>query len=83
MQGVLRLQKQYSQEKINWACEQATKIGSIRYHTVKLMCQDNDPNTDESMGQLNLLQHHEIIRGAEEYQQYMESSQTSNVTNKT
>ena len=77
VQGVLHLQKQYSKQKINWACAQATKIGSIRYHTVKLMCEDHEPDDKENKAQLNLLQQHDIIRGSEEYQHFLESMQKS------
>lgn len=72
IQGVLHLQKKYTPEKINWACEQALKMASVRYHTVALLCQDRKET--EANKQLDLLQQHEVIRPLQEYQDYLESN---------
>jgi len=72
IQGVLRLKQKYSNEIINWACYQAIKLGSVRYHTVKLLCEDQGESSDQIGTQLELIQSHSLIRGPEEYQQYFE-----------
>ncbi len=77
IQGVLQLQKQHSIEKINWACGQTLKLGSVRYHTVKALCADQEQENKNDPGvQLELLQDHRIIRPIEEYQLYLASLQT-------
>jgi transposase len=77
IQGILHLKKKYTEEKIDWACEQALKMGSVRYHTVALLCQEqlDAPSSDK---QLNLLQEHELIRSPREYQQHLERIHTDN-----
>lgn len=71
IQGVLHLQKKYTREKVNWACEHALQMASLRYHTVSLLCQDQKENETEK--QLNFLQQHEAIRPLQVYQNYLES----------
>jgi hypothetical protein len=66
IQGVLRLKQKYSNEKINAACQQALRLGSLHYHTVQLLC--SDPNNSLQHQQLELLQEHELIRSPEAYQ---------------
>lgn len=76
IQGVLRLKQNYSLETINHACGQAVKLNSCRYHTVKLLCEDRQGSSEINNGiQLELLQHHDLIRMPEEYQYYLERSQ--------
>jgi transposase len=76
IQGVLHLRKQYSNTTINNACTQTLKLGSARYHTVKLLCEDQNPSSETYNGiQLEFLQNHEMIRDLEEYQQYFENRQ--------
>ncbi len=71
IQGVLHLRKNYTNAKIDWACEQALKMDSLRYHTIKLLCQE-----PHSGSQLTLLQEHELIRPPESYQVYFEETQS-------
>lgn len=74
IQGVLHLRKNYADAKIDWACEQALKMDSLRYQTIKLLCQE--PLESEQSGtQLTLLQEHELIRPPESYQTYFEENQ--------
>jgi hypothetical protein len=76
IQGVLQLQQQYAAEKINWACDQTLKLGSVRYHTVKVLCTDQEHDDKNNLGvQLELLQDHHLIRPIEEYQLYLTSLQ--------
>lgn len=75
IQGVLHLRKQYADSKIDWACEQALKMDSLRYHTIKLLCQE-PLESGQSGSQLTLLQEHELIRPPESYQTYFEDNQS-------
>lgn len=73
IQGVLHLRKNFADSKIDWACEQALKMDSLRYHTIKLLCQDS-PQSGQSGSQLSLLQEHELIRPPASYQTYFEKT---------
>jgi transposase len=55
--GIQHLKKSYSAEVINIACSNASRIGSVHYHTVKIFCeaQGKDLKND-------LLEQHEVIR---------------------
>jgi transposase len=64
IQGVLSLAKSYAKEAINRACSQALQIGSVRYHTVKLLCADEAPPVS---------QQHEILRTMEDYRHYLDA----------
>jgi len=68
IQGILSLTQKYTHEKVNQACAQAITLGSIRYHTVKLLCDDQDESQKQIGTQLELMQSHALIRGPEEYQ---------------
>jgi hypothetical protein len=73
IQGVVGLLKKFTATKINWACAQALKMGSVRYHTVKLMCADHTEEARESTKKAQrLLQYHEVIRDPQEYQNHLE-----------
>lgn len=73
IQGVVRLKQQYATEVINLACERALKVGSRRYNTVKLMCEDQESIAPApASAQLELLQEHEIIRSLAEYQDHLD-----------
>ncbi|RME59125.1 IS21 family transposase [Candidatus Parcubacteria bacterium] len=75
IQGVLHLRKSYADAQIDWACEQALKMDSLRYHTIKLLCQE--PLESQHRGaQLPLLQEHELIRPPESYQTYFDQTQS-------
>jgi len=67
IQGVLRLQDKYAPEQLDWACRQALKLNSVRYTTVKALCEDQP----QAHQQLELLQQHEIIRALDGYQTYL------------
>ena len=68
IQGVLRLSDKYNQETINRACNEASHMGRFRYHTVKLLCDDNLQTHEYGPGtQTELLQEHEIIRSMDDY----------------
>ena len=73
IQGVLHLREKYPVDKINWACQQALTMGSVRYHTIALLCQEKP----EFGTQLTLLQEHELIRSPQEYQLYTEGIDTT------
>jgi transposase len=75
IQGVLHLKKNYSVDKIDWACEQTLKMDSVRYHTIKLLCQE-PLESPQSGTQLTLLQEHELIRPPESYQLYFKKTQS-------
>jgi transposase len=73
IQGVVRLKQQYPADVINVACERALKLGSTRYATVKLLCEDQEtlvPTTNRAP--LELLQEHELIRSLAEYQNHLD-----------
>ena len=72
IQGVLRLNQKYANETINMACAQAVKLGSCRYYTVKLLCEDHNDPEQQMDCQLELLQNHDLIRDPKEYQHYAE-----------
>jgi hypothetical protein len=74
VQGVVRLTGRYSQETINLACGQAVKMGAFRYHTVKLLCEDDHQTTYYGPeNQLELLQDHQLIRSLDQYGEYAET----------
>lgn len=75
IQGVLHLRKHHADSKIDWACEQALKMDSLRYHTIKLLCQE-PLESGQRGSQLTLLQEHELIRPPESYQTYFEETQS-------
>jgi transposase len=64
MQGVLALKRTFSPAKIEQACAQALQVDSMRYKTIKRLCEAPEPST-----QLSLLQEHELIRPPEVYEQ--------------
>jgi len=72
IQGIIGLQKKYAADKIDWACQQALKINSLRYHTIALLCQEKLESGPVTR-QLELLQDHELIRSPQEYQQQFET----------
>jgi transposase len=70
IQGVLALRRSYEPSLVDLACVKAATLGSFRYHTVKLLCEDSlkrDEKADD------FLQQHELIRETTEYAQYLES----------
>jgi hypothetical protein len=68
IQGVVRLADKYNHETINRACQEASLMGRFRYHTVKLLCDDNLQTYEYGSGsQTELLQEHEIIRSMDDY----------------
>jgi transposase len=72
IQGVVRLQQKYPTATINQACERALKLNSVRYSTVKLLCDDQEEAiTAQASTQLELLQEHELIRSLGEYHDYL------------
>ena len=77
IQGVLKLDQKYSNETIDSACAQAVQLGSCRFHTVKLLCQDHNDPEKQLNCQLELLQTHELIRSPKEYQIYANLLQQS------
>ena len=69
IQGVVRLSGKYNHDTINNACSEAARIGRFRYHTVKLLCDDNIQTHEYGQGvQTELLQEHDIIRSMDDYQ---------------
>lgn len=66
MQGVLSLRRTFSSAKIEQACAQALQAGSMRYKTIKRLCEEPEP---QPSAQLSLLQEHELIRPPEVYEQ--------------
>jgi transposase len=83
IQGVLRLSDKYAHETINHACSEAARMGRLRYHTVKLLCDDNlrtheyGPNP-----QTELLQEHDIIRSIDDYQNIVNAMTNTNTQEK-
>jgi len=72
IQGLLRLSGKYAPELVEKACEQARRIGSVRYQTVALLCAAL--SHPEAVGeQLELIQEHEIIRNPKDYQFLIEN----------
>jgi transposase len=78
IQGVLRLNHKYTTEAINLACAQAVVLGSYRFHTVKLLCENQNDPEKQVDSQLELLQNHDLIRNPKEYQNYFERLQNFN-----
>ena len=80
----MRLTGKFSSEKVNLACEQAFKIGAFRYHTVKLLCEDDQKTyVYGPANQLELLQNHELIRSLDQYGDYVEAlTQNQNIQQK-
>lgn len=66
MQGVLALRRSFSPARIEQACAQALETGSVRYKTIKHLCEQPD---SQRSAQLPLLQEHELIRPLEVYEQ--------------
>jgi transposase len=74
IQGVVRLTGKYHPDKINLACNQAFKMGAFRYHTVKLLCEEDQLTYRYGPeNQLKLLQDHDLIRNLDQYGDYVES----------
>ena len=65
IQGVVRLTAKYSHQVINRACKEASAMGRFRYHTIKLLCDDNLQTHHYGP---ELTQEHEIIRSMKDYQ---------------
>jgi len=70
IQGVLRLGQKYSADKVNQACAQAMKMGSLRYHTIRLFCDQEQPTLGNGP---ELLCQHDLIRSLHEYGDYLEA----------
>jgi transposase len=68
--GVLTLEKKFSHQVINAACEQALQIGSVRFHTIKILCEDECSKKQEKSSGGN---ESEIIRSLDEYQNFIDS----------
>jgi transposase len=68
--GVLTLEKKFSHDAIESACEQALQIGSVRYHTVKILCEERCLKKQE---QPSHTIESDIIRSIDEYQHYLDS----------
>jgi transposase len=66
IQGVVRLERKYTAEQIDWACHSAVEAGSLRYHTVELLCREEETTTVPE-----LLTTHEVIRPLAEYQRHL------------
>jgi transposase len=65
------LKGQYSPKTINGACKQAMEIGSVHYHTVKILCESKpDPVLD-------LLEEHEIIRDLKYFQKIIDNQEAN------
>jgi hypothetical protein len=45
-------------------------MGALRYHTIKLLCEDDLLTQHGGEPQLELLQNHEIIRPMDQYSEY-------------
>jgi len=75
LRGILQLYKKYSAETLEQACYQALQIHSVRYHTIKALCENRQYDLDLDDGRAAFLQHHEIIRSPQEYQHYAQSLQ--------
>lgn len=74
IQGVIRLTAKYNHETINRACSEAVRMGRLRYHTVKLLCDDNLQTYEYGQGiQTELLQEHDIIRSMDDYKAIVHS----------
>lgn len=67
--GLKHLKQKHSAETINKACERASAIGSVHYHTVKIFC-------DSERGRANdLLEEHELIRDLGYFQQIIDNQE--------
>lgn len=75
IRGILQLYKKYSADTLEQACYQARQIHSVRYHTIKALCENRQYDLDLDDGKTAFLQHHEIIRPPQEYQHYAQSLQ--------
>jgi len=71
IQGVVRLQSTYATQIIDSACAGAIRMGSFRYHTVKLLC--DDPAASDQEIEPELLKEHELIRDLRDYTDYVET----------
>ena len=80
----MRLTGKYHPDKVNLACDQAFKIGAFRYHTVKLLCEDDQQTYMYGPeNQLELIQNHELIRSLDQYSEYAEhQAQSQNIIQK-
>lgn len=67
LQGIISLAKKYGAATVNQACQKAITLNSLRYHTVKLLCED----VSQEQLQPDLIQNHEIIRDSAEYSNYL------------
>lgn len=75
IQGIVRLADKYDPIKINEACEKAMTLGSYRYHTVKLLCEDSLETYSYGPEKVHeLLQTHEIIRPLHHYDEIVNMS---------
>jgi hypothetical protein len=72
IQGLLRLPEKYSVEVVETACEQARRLGSLRYQTVANLCSALS-HPEAAQEQLELLQEHDLIRDPKEYQLFIET----------
>lgn len=70
IQGVLHLSQKYTADKIDWACAQAINMGSLRYHTVKLFSEGDQPTPQNGS---ELLSQHDLIRSLHEYGDYVQA----------
>lgn len=63
MQGAISLSRKYSADQINFACGQALRHGSFRYHTLKHLCERQQQKAEP----VKFKQADEIIRPMQEY----------------
>lgn len=68
IQGVLSLRRTFPAARIDQACVQALQMSSMRYKTIKHLCEE--PGS-QPPAQLLLLQEHELIRPLEVYEQLL------------
>lgn len=69
IQGIISLKKKYGAAVLNRALQKAMLIDSFRYHTVKSFCEQI---SGADKPEPELIQSHEVIRQALEYQQYLD-----------
>lgn len=72
IQGLLRLPDKYSPAVVEKACQQANKLGSVRYGTVASLCAALS-QPEASGEQIELIQDHDIIRNPKDYQLFIET----------
>jgi len=78
IRGILQLYKKYSADTLEQACHQARQIHSMRYHTIKALCENRQYDLELDDNREALLQQDEIIRPPYDYQRYAESLQQLN-----